>query len=55
MLKNILESCDYFIILEFSRNVQSENTQNLGWAEVRRRDEPVLLKSLVPQVGDHLR
>ena len=40
--------------MELSRNVQSGNTQNLGWAEVRQRGEPAQLKFLVPQVGDHL-
>ncbi len=40
--------------LELSRNVQSENTQNLGWADIMQRDERAVWKFLVPQVGDRL-
>ena len=41
--------------LELSRNVQSENTQNLGWADIMQRDERAACKFLVPQVGDRFR
>ena len=42
------------ITVELSRNVQSENTQNLGYADIRQRNERAALKFLMPQVGDHL-
>ena len=41
--------------MELSRNVQSQNTQNLKQAYIRQRDEIVALNFLVPQVGDRLR
>ena len=41
--------------MELSRNVQSENTQNLGWADIMQRDERAAWKFLVPQVGDRFR
>ena len=40
-----------FTAMELSRNVQSENTQNLGWADIMQRDERAAWKFLVPQVG----
>lgn len=37
-------------MLELSRNVQSENTQNHGYAGIRQRDEPVRLKKAYEKV-----
>ena len=33
--------------MELSRNVQSENTQNLGWADIMQRDERAAWKFLL--------